>query len=197
MSDEAIEKCFEEEALFYEEEARAEFAKESGNGDCSKVNSILRRGMRIIRKAREEILYERGRSLELEATVTQQRLKAQRAEDFICMQCVECDYEIHNGLYTAVKRCCAWFPECGRFKSRNSWIPVEEGLPSFSPGRWRKVLVTLEDDAGKLLTTTAIYNEKHKEWYAFADKRYSNFKVLAWMIKPEAYEPPKDSKQEV
>ena len=49
------EMTFEEEAAFYEKEARAEFAKETGNGDCSKVNGILRRGMRIIRKAREEI----------------------------------------------------------------------------------------------------------------------------------------------
>lgn len=49
------EMTFEEEAVFYEKEARAEFAKETGNGDCSKVNGILRRGMRIIRKARQEI----------------------------------------------------------------------------------------------------------------------------------------------
>lgn len=49
------EMTFEEEASFYEKEARAEFAKETGNGDCSTVNGILRRGMRIIRKARQEI----------------------------------------------------------------------------------------------------------------------------------------------
>ena len=49
------EMTFEEEAAFYEKEAKAEFAKETGNGDCSKVNGILRRGMRIIRKARQEI----------------------------------------------------------------------------------------------------------------------------------------------
>ena len=49
------EMTFEEEAFFYEKEARAEFAKETGNGDCSTVNGILRRGMRIIRKARQEI----------------------------------------------------------------------------------------------------------------------------------------------
>ena len=46
---------FEEEAVFFEEEARAEFAKETGNGDSAGVNNILRRGMRIIRKARQEI----------------------------------------------------------------------------------------------------------------------------------------------
>ena len=49
------EMTFEEEAVWYEKEARAEFAKETGNGDCSTVNGILRRGMRIIRKARKEI----------------------------------------------------------------------------------------------------------------------------------------------
>lgn len=49
------EMTFEEEAVWYEKEARAEFAKETGNGDCSKVNGILRRGMRIISKARREI----------------------------------------------------------------------------------------------------------------------------------------------
>ena len=51
----AREMTFEEEAVFYEEEARAEFAKETGNDDPAGVNNILRRGMRIIRKARQEI----------------------------------------------------------------------------------------------------------------------------------------------
>ena len=49
------EMTFEKEAAFYEKEARAEFAKETGNDDCSEVNGILRRGMRIICKARQEI----------------------------------------------------------------------------------------------------------------------------------------------
>lgn len=49
------EMTFEEESALYEKEARAEFAKETGNCDGSKVNNILRRGMRIIRKARQEI----------------------------------------------------------------------------------------------------------------------------------------------
>ena len=51
------EMSFEEEAKLYEEEARAEFAKESGYGDIEGVNTILRRGMRIVRKAREEIAH--------------------------------------------------------------------------------------------------------------------------------------------
>ena len=49
------EMTFEEEAKYYEAEARAEFAKETGYGEGSMVNNILRRGMRIIRKARQEI----------------------------------------------------------------------------------------------------------------------------------------------
>ena len=52
MKDTVRELTFEEEALLYEKEARAEFAKENGNDDSAGVNNILRRGMRIIRKAR-------------------------------------------------------------------------------------------------------------------------------------------------
>lgn len=56
MSEKAVrEMTFEEEAAFYEAEARAEFAKETGGGDSAGVNNILRRGMRIIRKAREAL----------------------------------------------------------------------------------------------------------------------------------------------
>lgn len=49
------EMTFEEEAMRYEEEACAEFAKETGNDDSTGVNNILRRGMRMMRKARERI----------------------------------------------------------------------------------------------------------------------------------------------
>ena len=55
MSDAVREMTFEEEAKFYEEEAKAEFAKETEGCECSRVNCILRRGMRIIHKARKEI----------------------------------------------------------------------------------------------------------------------------------------------
>lgn len=68
------------------------------------------------------------------------------------------------------------------------WIPVTERLPHFTPNRWRKVLVTLEDKDGKRFTTTAKYNEESKEWGAFADWRFDDkehFKVVAWMLKPE------------
>lgn len=49
------EMTFEEEAVLYEKEARAEFAKENSSCDSDGVSNILRRGMRIIRKARELI----------------------------------------------------------------------------------------------------------------------------------------------
>ena len=55
MSEAVREMTFEEEAKFYEEEAKAEFAKETEGCECSRVNCILRRGMRIIHKARKEI----------------------------------------------------------------------------------------------------------------------------------------------
>ena len=57
MSDNVRELTFEEEAALYEKEARAEFLKEHNGADSPNVNSILRRGMRIIRKARELIAF--------------------------------------------------------------------------------------------------------------------------------------------
>lgn len=54
MSDrEAVrEMSFEEEATLYEQEARKVFAKEDNIGEPPIENQIIRRGMRIIRKAR-------------------------------------------------------------------------------------------------------------------------------------------------
>ena len=69
----------------------------------------------------------------------------------------------------------------------DKWIPCSERLPSFSPYKYRKVLVTLEDDNGQRLVTTAKYNEKFKEWYEFTSSRFFEYKVIAWMIKPEPY----------
>lgn len=70
------------------------------------------------------------------------------------------------------------------------WIPVTEEVPHFSPGKWRKVLVTMEDEQGHRFTTTAKYDEKHGEWYKFTRWKYTKYKVLAWMPKPERYNPP-------
>lgn len=59
------------------------------------------------------------RVIELEPIVAQQRQRAQLAEDFICMQCTECNSTVTDGIWTGVKSCCSTFPECGRFKSRH------------------------------------------------------------------------------
>ena len=74
----------------------------------------------------------------------------------------------------------------------SKWIPVTERLPIFTSERRRSVLVTLEDRQGKRLVTTAKYNPEYEEWYEFKDSRFYDFKVLAWMPKPERYEPPKE-----
>ena len=69
------------------------------------------------------------------------------------------------------------------------WIPVTESLPIFYPERRRAVLVTMKDSDGKFFTTTAKYNEEHKEWYEFSDRRFREFEVVALMTKPDAYRP--------
>ena len=67
------------------------------------------------------------------------------------------------------------------------WIPCNEKLPNFSPNKWRKVFVTLEDLNGRRFVTTAKYHEEFKWWYEFNDSRYYDFKVIAWMDKPLPY----------
>lgn len=125
---------------------------------------------------------------ELEATVVHQRKRADTAETFICTMCSECEWENNDGILIMQKSCCSWFPECHKFKLRSMWIPVSQGLPNFSPNKWKKVFVTLEADSGNRYITTAIYNEKAKVWYAFAEPQYKNMKVVAWMLKPEVYD---------
>ena len=49
------EMTFEEEAVLYQQEAKAIFAKEDTSCEAPPINHTVRRGMRIIRKAREEI----------------------------------------------------------------------------------------------------------------------------------------------
>ena len=75
------------------------------------------------------------------------------------------------------------------------WIPVWERMPNFYPNKRRAVLVTLKDDDGKFIVTTAKYSEEHKYWYDFTESRFYRFDVLAWMLKPDAYEPPKEETQ--
>ena len=94
---------------------------------------------------------------------------------------VVADYLLDNGLIFATDN-----------NVGSKWIPVTERLPTFTSERRRSVLVTLEDRQGKRLVTTAKYNPEYEEWYEFKDSRFYDFKVLAWMPKPERYEPPKE-----
>lgn len=58
MSEDGItrEMTFDEEAKLYEEEAKWIFSTEKeGGGESPFVNQVVRRGIRIIKKAREEI----------------------------------------------------------------------------------------------------------------------------------------------
>ena len=77
-----------------------------------------------------------------------------------------------------------------RDQQEPKWIPTSERVPHFTPNRWRKVLVTLEDKDGKRFTSVAKYNEEWKQWEQFTDWRFfeeRNFKVVAWMPKPEPW----------
>lgn len=76
----------------------------------------------------------------------------------------------------------------------SGWIPVTERLPVFYPEKRRTVLVTMKDDTGRYFTTTAKYSEVYDHWYEFRDWRFRDFEVVAWMLKPDAYEPPKEGK---
>ena len=137
----------------------------------------------------QELKQMHDKIAELEEIVVQQRARADRAETFICTMCAECKWEENDGMLFMQKSCCCLFPlDCNKFKLRSMWIPVSHGLPNFSPNKWKKVFVTLEADSGNRYITTAIYNEKAKVWYAFAEPQYNKMKVVAWMLKPEVYD---------
>lgn len=73
---------------------------------------------------------------------------------------------------------------------RPKWISVEDRLPQFSPKKWRKVLVTIEDKSGKRFVSTAKYHEFWEYWYEFTQSRYCDsdkFRVVAWMERPAPY----------
>ena len=61
MNDAVKEMTFEEEAILYEKAARELFAKETPGEEAPPINHLIRRGMRIIRKARKEIKRRHGR----------------------------------------------------------------------------------------------------------------------------------------
>ena len=60
MNEAVREMTFEEEAALYEKEARELFAKENPGYEAPPINHTVRRGMRIIRKARDEIKWLSG-----------------------------------------------------------------------------------------------------------------------------------------
>jgi len=77
------EMTFEEEAALYQREAKAIFAKEDTSCEAPPINSTVRRGMRIIRKAREEIaaLREQESLAEKQATSEWISVKDRLPED--------------------------------------------------------------------------------------------------------------------
>ena len=84
----------------------------------------------LMQQAADALESQQKRIAELEETVVHLRNRASMAEDFVCMQCAECDYEIDGNIVIMSKHCCAFFPECGKFTPRyGGWIPVTERLP--------------------------------------------------------------------
>lgn len=82
------------------------------------------------------------------------------------------------------------FPTIDPESLRPKWISVEDRLPQFSPKKWRKVLVTIEDESGKRFVSTAKYHEFWEYWYEFTSSRYCDsdkFRVVAWMERPAPY----------
>ena len=178
MADCVREMTFEEEAAYYKAEAKAEFDKESGNGDCSKVNSILRRGMRIIRKAREEIdklekqLSERGK------VVIQLRKQWQDAEMHICTMCGHFNHKTDGNIVYGNKTCgeICGYPFCK--EKFTPWIPVSERLPEHG----KVVLVCGKRGA----IYTAWCNSLHKNpgWHKLNSKNHY-CDPTHWMPLPE------------
>lgn len=70
------------------------------------------------------------------------------------------------------------------------WKDIEShGPPNFKHCRHRSLLVTLEDERGSRLVTTAKYNHQNKYWFDFSDSRFYKFKVIAWAEKPKPCKP--------
>lgn len=72
--------------------------------------------VKVIDSLRSTMDAQQQRIAELEEIVVSQRLRADAAESFICKLCAECEWEEQDGITTMQKKCCSWFPECGKFK---------------------------------------------------------------------------------
>ena len=114
MSENVREMSFEEEAVLYLLEAEGEFNKEKADGcDSSGVNNILRRGARIIRKAREEIAYISSKSRPIVYGTWEIKPCGQVAT----WVCSECYGEIPFGFKPGELKYC---PYCGAENSGTS-----------------------------------------------------------------------------
>lgn len=101
------ELTFEEEAEQYIKEVTPIFEQEAKQGDCTEVNNVLRCGVRIIRKAKEEI--ERLKVYEKHAHWIYtgiERLDDIPKEALECSLCGYYDFDIRPDTY---KYC----PSCG------------------------------------------------------------------------------------
>lgn len=126
--------------------------------------------------------------------VAHQRSRADAAETFICKLCAECEWDDKNGITVMTKKCCNWFPECGKFKLRSGWIPVterlpEEDLPKDSTSKQIKVLVAYKRGNCSWVIRTQL--RKKGQWYRRPDEWDWSVSdpITHWMPLPE---PPKE-----
>ena len=140
------------------------------------------------REAANVISQQRRRIAELEEDVIQQRKRANEAESFICKLCAECDWKDHSDITVMQKKCCSWFPECGKFSLRQRWISVTERLPD-SEGTF------LVRTATGMVTSARFYDERDFPARTFTPAYHrpaswqANRNVTHWMPLPE---PPKE-----
>ncbi len=107
MTENVREMSFDEEAVLYLLEAGGEFFKEKADGcDSSGVNNILRRGVRIIRKAREEIALINSKS----RPIVYGKWELMPCGPVATWRCSECSSEIPFGQTPGDLTYC---PYCG------------------------------------------------------------------------------------
>lgn len=114
-----------------------------------------------------------------EAVIVDLRKKWQAAEALICTMCGHCEYEEAGGILRMQTDCgeICGYPCCGKFTSRDRWIPVTERLPDFN----NNVLVVCKypfDESETITLACREYGNEH-----FWDI------VTHWMPLPE---PPKE-----
>ena len=131
-----------------------------------------------------EVLSEYIEKLENEIAALQKELDVYRLN---INQTLQENIKLQNNFNSAIKLHDNLLAKYEKLKE-GMWIPVEECLPHFLPYKQRKVLVTLEDKKRERFVTIAKYDEILGQWRDFPDYRYENFRVVAWMHKPEPYD---------